>query len=300
MTGASKSAQQAVLTLVDSDSPNQAYAKFINLDKAGTTVELDAETGLDLSGDASYLVSLEHAGGGKITLEELKVDGADMVSGGAQSLEAAGGENPLAFSAFADGADHPLVDSSDDAFNVVSSGGSKGVLNGTGDSDLLIDGGGKASLLAGGGDDILVFDAGAAMMDGGAGIDILRIDDGARKLSQDDDLDSVTVDLSAKKLDGKIDGVEVILLTEESQASADKGTKLKLSLSDLVDITGQDDDPLLTILGNAGDSVDLSGGAWTQQADADGFHVFTSDIVGGGVATVKIDADIQSTDIAVG
>ena len=81
--------------------------------------------------------------------------------------------------------------------------------------------------------------------------------------------------------------------------SADGGapTSIQLSLDDVLDLAGADTSPLVTILGSAGDQVDLGPG-WVQQADADGFHVFTQGVEGGGIATVRVDDDIAFADIA--
>jgi hypothetical protein len=316
-TKATSGKQQAILTIAEVGNADHAYAKFMTFKKAATTVELDADTGFAIDHHASYLVSFEHAGGARINLSELDLEGAGDLTPGVATLDSSVEQSPLALTGIIDldgaqpltqsalsstdgtGGNNQIADPSDGPFNALAGLGGKDTLSGSDDSDLLIGSGGADRQLGGAGDDILVFNVGDALMDGGTGTDILRIDDGARKLSLDPSLDHVVVDLTAKSLNNKIDGIEAILITEENTADADRGTTLKLRVDDVVDITGDAIDPVLTILGSAGDSVDLGSG-WIQGASIDGLNVFMQAVSANGVVTVRIADDIALSDVTTG
>lgn len=140
-------------------------------------------------------------------------------------------------------------------------------------NDLMIGGAGSDALIGGANSDTLVWDAADHRIDGGSGFDTLRID-GADQ----------TLDLTL--LPSKvITGINAVDLT----GSGDN--HLRLSLQDLLQLS---DNAALRVLGNAGDSVEVTTTGWTQIADqsigGNGYHAYLH-----GRATLLIDTDITQT-----
>jgi hypothetical protein len=185
-------------------------------------------------------VSFEHAGGARIKLSVLDLEGVGDLTPDVVSLDSSVEQSPLALTGIVDldgalpltqsalsstdgtGSNDQIGDPSEGPFNALAGLGGKDTLTGSDDSDLLIGGSGADRQIGGAGDDILVFNSGDALMNGGAGTDILRIDDGAKKLSLDASLNDVTVNLNSNSLNTKIGDIEVILITEENTADADR------------------------------------------------------------------------------
>ena len=142
-------------------------------------------------------------------------------------------------------------------------GNGKDTLIGGAGNDTLIGGTGADSLNGGAGNDILVWHKPDATIDGGTGTDTLRVDSGNVNLTT---------------FGGTITGIEKIDL--EADAGANSVT---LSMSDVLDISDND---ILTVLGDAGDSVD-AGTGWTDGGISGGFHTYTQ-----GLATLLVDTDI--------
>lgn len=119
---------------------------------------------------------------------------------------------------------------------------------------------GGADVLSGGpGDDLLMME-GHDEVHGGGGDDTLGFEDGLHI-----DLTSVNAPI--------ISGIEHIDMT---------GAPDSLTLSE-ADVAGMPDSGVLTVHGDAGDQVTVTGGPWTYLGAEDGFHGFSS-----GAATLKV------------
>ena len=212
--------------------------------------------------------------------------GADSLFGGLDNDVMSGGDdddflqgNSGADSLFGDAGADTLMGASgndtldggagDDTLN--GGGNDDSVLGGIGDDTLsgnagngTLDGGAGVDVLLGGGnDDILVWDLADTTIDGGSGADTLRVESG--------DVDLTT-------FGGAISRIEQIDL--EADAGANSVT---LSMSDVLDISDTD---ILTILGDAGDSVDAGTGR-TDGGIVGGYHVYIQ-----GTATLNLDTDL--------
>ena len=143
------------------------------------------------------------------------------------------------------------------------------ILSGDAGANILNGGAGADTLNGDAGDDILVWDSADATIDGGSGSDTLRTDGG--------DVDLTT-------FAGTISGIEVIDLEADAGANA-----LTLTALDVLDLSDTD---TLTVLGDAGDSVNASAG-WTDGGfDDSGNHVYTQ-MVGPSLATLLVDPDVS-------
>lgn len=158
------------------------------------------------------------------------------------------------------------------------------------------------------GDDLLIWRDDGSTFDGGDGNDTLVIEDGAEVLALAVESGQTlpatfkqVVDLNAlADLDQRIESIEILALVEETPSDAGRGTALRLDAADVLEITDQAGPAAaLTILGSAGDGVELIGPGWSGPVDGGGFHVF-SQVFGGTVITVKIDDDIALGDIKTG
>ena len=170
---------------------------------------------------------------------------------------------------------------------------------------------------AGGGNDVVAtaLATGAAITyDGGAGTDTLRLSltttqaaDAATlaeiaayrtQLAGPDRADTFTF----TTLGITVENFESLKLNNVIEVGGDVGpadgaaNALGITLADVLDLTTEASNPLLTVLGDSDDFVTIDTG-WTQQADQDGFHVFTQSVVGVGVVTLRIDDDVQSVNV---
>jgi Ca2+-binding RTX toxin-like protein len=141
-------------------------------------------------------------------------------------------------------------------------------LNGEEGNDTLYGGDGVDTLLGGGDDDRILTD-GLDSIDGGLGEDTLAYD-------RDLDLDLTS-------------GTHTIGGIEHIDMGGVVGS-LTLSSGDILNLSDEHD--ILTIHGDADDTVTVSDGAWTDTGVAAGFRVFTS-----GAATLRIDTDITNVTI---
>ena len=144
---------------------------------------------------------------------------------------------------------------------------------GVGD-DTLDGGAGADTLDAANGDDVLIWDLADLVIDGGNGDDTLRVAGG--------DADLTT-------FGGTIQGIERV------DMEADAGpNSLTLDIQDVLDLSDTD---ILTVLGDAGDSVNAGTGWADGGLDGDGNRIFTQ-WSGGDLATLLIDPDVNvNTDI---
>ncbi|MDD2895922.1 MAG: hypothetical protein PHG81_07860, partial [Aliarcobacter sp.] len=174
-------------------------------------------------------------------------------------------------------------------FNVILMSGTEGndtITTGSDDSsisggagdDYLDGGAGKDALYGGAGDDTLVFDKNDTIIDGGTGNDTLV-------LGSNDNIDFSALDNPIIK------NIESIDLT------AGNHSLTKLTLQDVIDMT-DGTDKTLTITGNVGDTVELTGG-WTQAAPttigAVNYDTFTQDS-GTDTYRVLVHPDIDTTN----
>ena len=160
-------------------------------------------------------------------------------------------------------------------------------------NDTLVGGGGADVLRGGAGDDVLalgnstISNSDSVSIDGGLGNDTLRFDA------------PITLDLSMLG-NSKIRSIETIDLANDGDAST-----LSLGLSDVLAISGQTtlENPL-TILGDNGDTVNLSGaptngidGSWSRtdsdNSDANDTYSYTATASSDILANILIDSDIM-------
>ncbi|MBI4194886.1 MAG: hypothetical protein HY526_07395 [Betaproteobacteria bacterium] len=158
-----------------------------------------------------------------------------------------------------------------------------------GDGDDYLDGGTGANILVGdAGDDLLIFRDQNTTENGGGDFDILKFDTGIN-------FNATTANLAG------ITNIEMVDL-ENSAAdsfgqSGGLGGANRLSASEVISMT--DDDNILYILGEAGDSVYLNTGTgWTVGAPAEFQGVMFNTYTSGG-ATLYIDQDILSANINI-
>jgi hypothetical protein len=147
--------------------------------------------------------------------------------------------------------------------NTLGGGAGNDTLNGSGGNDTL-NGNGNSDVLKGGnGNDMLVWDAADLDVDGNAHVDSL-------KLAVDLNLTTVSNTL--------IKNIETIDMTGGG------GDTLRLSAADVLAISSSTN--TLTVLGDAGDEVDLAG-VFTDMGVVGLFHQYKS-----GLAIVMVDTDI--------
>ncbi|MDD2888062.1 MAG: hypothetical protein PHY66_09690, partial [Aliarcobacter sp.] len=131
-----------------------------------------------------------------------------------------------------------------DGPDFLNGGNGSDTLYGGNGNDYLDGGAGADKLYGGAGNDTLVFDKNDTAIDGGSGIDTLKLING-------DSIDFSSLDNSVIK------NIEKIDLSSDTSANS----LTKLTLQDVIDMTDSTD-KTLTITGNAGDTVELTGG-WT-------------------------------------
>ncbi len=159
--------------------------------------------------------------------------------------------------------------------NVVNGTAGDDTLDGTAGTDILhglagndvLDGGAGGDRLDGGlGDDVLVWDSADVKIDGENGTDTLRVDDG---------------DANFTTFAGTLSGLEIVDLQSDAT--------ITLSAQDVLDAT--DNGNTLTVLGDAGDSLD-AGDGWTYAGMGGGNDIYTQ-AVGPKTATLVVDPDMS-------
>ena len=151
--------------------------------------------------------------------------------------------------------------------DIIDGGGGGDTIFGQGGDDTLIGGAGADSLFGGADDDILIFDSADTAIDGGTGNDTLRASTG---------------DIDLPGFGGTLAGIEAIDLNTDAGANV-----LTLASADVL----QSDTDTVTVLGDAGDTVNLSG-VWILGASVGGFTAYTL-----GAATVQVDDTIGTVNI---
>ena len=127
-----------------------------------------------------------------------------------------------------------------------------------------MDGGnGKDTLDGGLGNDSLVWDKADDVIDGGGGQDAL--------LADGEDIDLTTYS-------GAITGIEQVEMSGDGA-----GSRLTLDVQDVLDMSETD---ILTVSGDAGDSID-AGTGWIDGGVVGAVHVYTQ-----GPATLEVDLDV--------
>ena len=138
-------------------------------------------------------------------------------------------------------------------------------LDGGAGNDTLDGGSGKDFISAGTGNDRIIWDPSDGAIDGGAGTDTIF-------------LNGSDIDLS-----GIMSSIEIIDMTGGG------ANQTKLSAIDVLLVSDTD---TITVTGDAGDTIDLGGEAWSfAGTDANGNNIFTRD-PGFGTATLVVDPDV--------
>ncbi len=165
--------------------------------------------------------------------------------------------------------------------DILYGGSGTDILYGGSGDDTLIGGNGKDTLIGGSGDDILDGGNGKDTLDGGAGNDILVWHKLDTTIDGGTGTDTLRVDsgnFSLTTFGGTITGIEKIDLEADLGANS-----VTLVAQDVLDISDTD---ILTLLGDAGDSLN-AGTGWTDGGISGGFHTYTQ-----GLATLLVDTDI--------
>jgi hypothetical protein len=194
--------------------------------------------------------------------------GNDVLVGGAgdDSLRGLAGDDSLTGSG---GIDTLIGDEGQDSLfggagdDILDGGNGKDLLDAGAGDDSLDGGNGKDSLLGGAGDDSLVWDKVDDVIDGGADQDTLLAGGG---------------DITLTTYNGAITSIECVEMSGDGA-----GTRLTLDAQDLLDMSSSD---ILTVSGDAGDSVE-AGTGWTDGGVVGVFHVYTQ-----GLATLEVDLDV--------
>jgi Ca2+-binding RTX toxin-like protein len=152
--------------------------------------------------------------------------------------------------------------------DTLDGGNGSDTLDGGSGNDTLDGGLGPDALIGGSGDDILVWDSVDTSLQGGTGTDTLSVVGG-------------NVDLTA------VSGT--ILEIEQIDLGADAGANsLTLSAQDVLDISDTD---IVTVIGDAADTLD-AGTGWTDGGfDGSGNQIYTQ-MVGPDLATLLVDPDV--------
>jgi Ca2+-binding RTX toxin-like protein len=154
----------------------------------------------------------------------------------------------------------------DNGANVLDGGAGDDALTGNNGNDVIDGGAGIDSLFGDAGNDTLVWDFTDLVIDGGAGNgDTLRVDSGNANITT---------------FGGTITGVENVDLLSDGGANA-----LTLTAADVLAIS---DTNIMTIDGDALDSVDVGGG-WAYVGPSGAYDVYTQ-----GAATLNVDIDMTT------
>ena len=216
------------------------------------------------SGSISFR-NIEHAAGG--AFDDLLVandagitlyggDGNDTLRGGA------GGDYLASDHDGTDAPQSPFVAGNDRVYG----GAGKDTLVTAGGNDTLDGGSGSDRLEAGSGNDTLYWQGSDSLVDGGSGADSLRLKSG-------------NIDLTAI-------GNAVIVNVETVNITGAGSNRLTLGAQDILDLSSSTD--TLTVLGSAGDSVNIVG-SYTDEGVSGGYHRYSV-----GTATLLVDTDISS------
>jgi VCBS repeat-containing protein len=306
ITNTNNEVQPVILTFVDQIDPHLAFSRLFTLNAQGQQGTYTPDTGFDINNSHNYVVGLEAATSEtKVILTKLAIEGVTLFSGGTfqMQLDNGGGgslptglvalikpNNPPAtqtLTASTDGtaSTDSLTDATDGTVNYLYGADGNDNLTGSNGSEILNGGKGTDNVQGGGGNDILVYDKLDGNLDGGSGIDVLRIDDGAIALFVDNQagglMTQASVDLTGKSF---IHDVEVLLITDDAEGSASKGTTLTLTANDVINFT---DDAIsgidslinhtLYINGNTSDVVQIGNG-WVSAGTNGDFQTYTQTI----------------------
>jgi Ca2+-binding RTX toxin-like protein len=255
----------------------------VNLDFSLSIVDTDGD-----SASYSFGVGIDSTGGLIGTSSDdaiLGTSGADIISGdvGDDILSGLAGNDTINADIGNDtliGGDGNDIINGEEGNDTLNGGTGNDALSGGAGNDYLDGGDGKDILSGGTGDDTLVFDKNDATIDGGAGKDTLV-------LNLNENIDFSALDNPAIK------NIESIDLT------AGDHSLTKLTLQDVIDMIDSTDntDKTLQIIGNAGDTVELTGG-WTPSGstpiDAVNYDTFTQ-TSGTDTYKVLIHPDIDTT-----
>ena len=184
---------------------------------------------------------------------------------------------PMTLSTDGDAGVNNLTDAGGNGVNYLYGASGAETLNGSGDADILNGGPGADAVSGNGGNDILVYDPNDVLLDGGAGTDVLRIDQGALALFNgnpgvvDGATTVVEVDLHGNTA---IHNTEVLLITDDANGDAAKGTRLNIEASDVLNFTSAGGTRTLFIDGNEGDVAKIGAG-WTDAGVNGDYHDYT-------------------------
>ena len=223
-------------------------------------------------------------GGGSLTLTGGA--GNDVLAGGAgnDSLRGFAGNDSLTGNG---GADTLIGDAGRDTLlggagnDTLDGGNGKDWLDGGAGNDTLDGGNGMDTLLGGAGDDSLDGGNGKDTLDGGAGDDSLVWDRVDGVIDGGDGQDTLLAggeDIDLTTFTGAITSIEQVEMSGDGA-----GTRLTLDAQDVLDMSSTD---ILTISGDAGDSLE-AGSGWTDGGVVGAFHVYTQ-----GLATLAVDLDV--------
>jgi hypothetical protein len=324
LTNTNNKVQPVILTFVDQDDPTHAFSRLIPLGAQGQQGTFTPDTGFNINDNHSYVVGVEAATSDtKVILTDLTIEGVPLFGqatgngGGTIQMEldnkdsSDGGNlqtgitalihpnDPPAEQAVTDSTDggagnDSISDTTPSTVNYLYGADGIDTLLGSDGSEILNGGGGADNVSGGGGNDILVYDANDTNLDGGAGIDVLRIDDGAMELFLNPQETQAQVDLRGVT---SIHDMEVLLITDDAEGSATKGTTLLLNAADVLNFT---DDAIpgidsninhtLYVNGNASDQVNMGTG-WTDGGVSGDFHTYTQ-TVSGTLVTLNVETEL--------
>ena len=310
ITNTNNQVQPVILTFVDQTEPWNAFARLFPLGAQGQQGTFTPDTGFAIDTTHNFSVSLEAASSTtKVLLTDFSIEGVPIFGqatgggGGTQGLilddTVAGSDRtaitavinpdsppatqPMTLSTDGDAAVNTPVDGGGGIVNYLYGASGSDVLTGSNDVDFLNGGPGSDTLLGNGGNDILVFDpadVGVNSINGGAGTDVLRIDQGALALFNggatvsDGGLTVADVDLRGNLA---IHDIEVLLITDDANGDATKGTRLDIDVADVFNMTAGTNvsaTRTLYVDGNEGDVLDIGSG-WIDAGVVDGYHNFT-------------------------
>lgn len=320
ITNTNNRIQPVILTFVDQSHPEYAYSRLFALGAQGQEGTFTPDTGFDIKTNNNYVVGLEAASTDtKVNLTDLTIEGVPIFG---QAATGHGGviglllddtssihadqtaitsvirpshtpaTQSLTDSVDGDGVVNNLIDNSDNTVNYLYGAGGDDTLTGSGGTDILNGGAGKDIVDGGAGNDVLVYDALDLRLDGGEGDDVLRIDDGALALFANPSLGQASVNLTGNTA---IKNIEVLLITDDAEGSATKGTNVQLDIRDVLNFT--DSDHVLTVAGNNSDHLQVTGGelgsTWSATGTtSDGnFNVYTAQFEGQ-LLTLKVEAEV--------